>query len=563
MSVFFMPPAVNPGGKVWNANIYVRASREDEDKSKEQSETITNQIILLTDFVNSRPDMRLHKVYKDDGISGVTFDRPGFNDLMDDVRSGTADCVVVKDLSRLGRDYIETGKLIEEIFPFMGVRFVAVNDNYDSMGDRSASDDIVLPFKNLVNDSYARDISIKVRSSKATKRKNGDFVGPFAAYGYRKSAENKNQLVIDEDAAEIVRLIFSWKLDGMSAQGISDRLNDEGVLSPMEYKLSIGLNFKTQFKAHKTAKWSAVAVFRILKNELYIGTLVQGKVTTPNYKVKARMERPPEQWNRVEHAHDPIISPVVFARVQYLLSLDTRAAPSQKNVYLFSGLLTCSDCGQTMVRHPVKQSGKEYVYYICATAKYENKCGNHNITEDSLTEAVLTAVQARVRLVVDMEGMLHYLDGLPLQQAETAKLQAQLAKKQEEIDRYKRLKLSLLERLEDGILSKAEFVEFKSVYTGRCEDAERAAAGLQAQIDGIVAGTSGKFKWIEQFKEYENLTELTRKVVVSLIQKIEVYQGQRIRIQFYHESEFALLQQWLAQAAAPQPAENADQRKVG
>ena len=177
MSAFFMPPAVNPGGKVWNANIYVRASREDEDKSKEQSETITNQIILLTDFVNSRPDMRLHKVYKDDGISGVTFDRPGFNALMDDVRSGAADCVVVKDLSRLGRDYIETGKLIEEIFPFMGVRFVAVNDNYDSMGDRSAGDDIVLPFKNLVNDSYARDISIKVRSSKATKRKTATLWG--------------------------------------------------------------------------------------------------------------------------------------------------------------------------------------------------------------------------------------------------------------------------------------------------------------------------------------------------------------------------------------------------
>lgn len=563
MSAFFMPPAIKPGGKVWSVDIYVRASREDEDKSKEQSETITNQIILLTDFVNSRPDMRLHEVRKDDGISGVTFDRPGFNALMDDVRSGAADCVVVKDLSRLGRDYIETGKLIEEIFPFMGVRFVAVNDNYDSMGDRSASDDIVLPFKNLVNDSYARDISIKVRSSKATKRKNGDFVGPFAAYGYRKDQENKNQLVIDEDAAEIVRLIFSWKLDGMSAQGISDRLNDEGVLSPMEYKLSIGLNFKTQFKAHKTAKWSAVAVFRILKNELYIGTLIQGKVTTPNYKVKARVERPPEQWNRVEHAHDPIISPVVFARVQYLLSLDTRAAPNRDNVYLFSGLLSCSDCGQTMVRHPIKTGGKEYVYYVCATAKYESKCGNHNIREDSLTEAVLAAVQARIRLVVDIEGMLHYLDGLPLQQAETAKLQAQFAKKQEEIERYKRLKLSLLERLEDGILSKKEFVEFKAVYTSRCEDAERAVAGLQAQIDGIVAGTSGKFKWIEHFKEYENLTELTRKVVVSLIQKIEVYQGRRIRIQFYHESEFVLLQEWIAQATAPQATEEADQRRVG
>ena len=265
MSAFFASSTASHG-QIWDVDIYVRASREDGDK--EQSETISNQITMLTDFVHGRPELRLHEIRKDDGISGVTFDRPGFHAVMDDVRSGAANCVVVKDLSRFGRDYIETGKYLEEIFPFMGVRFIAVNDNYDSMAERSAADDVVLPFKNLVNDTYAKDISIKVRSSKAVKRRNGDFVGPFAAYGYCKDPENKNQLIIDEGAAETVRQIFSWKLDGMSAQAIADQLNSKGVLSPMEYKQSIGLNFKTSFKLNKMAKWTAVAVLRILKNEL-------------------------------------------------------------------------------------------------------------------------------------------------------------------------------------------------------------------------------------------------------------------------------------------------------
>ena len=204
MSAFFASSTASHG-QIWDVDIYVRASREDGDK--EQSETISNQITMLTDFVHGRPELRLHEIRKDDGISGVTFDRPGFHAVMDDVRSGAANCVVVKDLSRFGRDYIETGKYLEEIFPFMGVRFIAVNDNYDSMAERSAADDVVLPFKNLVNDTYAKDISIKVRSSKAVKRRNGDFVGPFAAYGYCKDPENKNPVSYTHLTLPTIRLV--------------------------------------------------------------------------------------------------------------------------------------------------------------------------------------------------------------------------------------------------------------------------------------------------------------------------------------------------------------------
>ncbi len=464
-----------------------------------------------------------------------------------------------EDLSRFGRDYIETGKYLEEIFPFMGVRFIAVNDNYDSMAERSAADDVVLPFKNLVNDTYAKDISIKVRSSKAVKRRNGDFVGPFAAYGYCKDPENKNQLIIDEGAAETVRQIFSWKLDGMSAQAIADQLNSKGVLSPMEYKQSIGLNFKTSFKLNKMAKWTAVAVLRILKNELYMGTMVQGRETTPNYKVKTRIYQPPEKWSRIANAHEPIISPMIFARVQYCLSLDTRSAPHSKQVYLFSGLLVCADCGQPMIRHPVQRKGKEYIYYVCSSAKCGKKCENHNIREDYLKESVLVSIQARIRSVIDLENLVRYVDALPLQQREIIRLQAQLAQKQEEAERYKRLFRSLYERLSEGILTQNEFLEFKAVYAHRCDEAERAAGALQREIKAATAGTSGTFRWIEDFREHRNLTKLTRKVVVMLIKQIKVYKDQRIHIQFYQENECRCLAERIMSAADGQPA--ADYRK--
>lgn len=327
----------------------------------------------------------------------------------------------------------------------------------------------------------------------------------------------------------------------------------------MEYKKSIGLNFKTSFKLNKMAKWTAVAVLRILKNELYMGTMVQGRETTPNYKVKTRIYQPPEKWSRIANAHEPIISPMIFARVQYCLSLDTRSAPHSKQVYLFSGLLVCADCGQPMIRHPVQRKGKEYIYYVCSSAKCGKKCENHNIREDYLKESVLVSIQARIRSVIDLENLVRYVDALPLQQREIIRLQAQLAQKQEEAERYKRLFRSLYERLSEGILTQNEFLEFKAVYAHRCDEAERAAGALQREIKAATAGTSGTFRWIEDFREHRNLTKLTRKVVVMLIKQIKVYKDQRIHIQFYQENECRCLAERIMSAADGQPA--ADYRK--
>ena len=343
-----------------NAASYNRLSREDGDKM--ESDSIRNQKDLISDYAKQK-GIRIVEEYVDDGYSGTNFDRPAFQRMMEDVKKKKINCIIVKDLSRLGRNYIETGRYLEKIFPFLGVRFIAINDHYDSADQSGDADQIVIPFKNLINDAYCRDISIKIRSQLDVKRKNGKFIGSFAAYGYLKDPADKNHLIIDEVAAEIVRTIFGLKLNGFSSQRIGERLNEMKVVPPLEYKRMCGLNFNSGFRSGKNAGWSIMTINRILRNELYIGTMVQGKNRKINYKVK--QSRPVEEagWIKVEETHDAIIPKQVFEIVQRLTELDTRTAPDADSVYTLSGFLRCGDCGQNMVRRTATKNGKKYYYY--------------------------------------------------------------------------------------------------------------------------------------------------------------------------------------------------------
>lgn len=379
---------------IYHAAIYLRLSREDGDVvdgEKRISNSIINQKSLIMDFLESHKEIKVHSVYADDGYSGVNFECPEFQRMIGDIRSGVINCVIVKDLSRFGRNYIEAGRYIEKIFPMLGVRVIAVTDNYDSMVMESGyGNDMVVPFKNLINDAYCRDISIKIRSHLEMKRKNGEYIGAFVVYGYRKDVANKNQLVIDEYAAGVVRDIFTMKLCGLSQQAIADRLNKDGILSPMEYKKSIGINLETTFKKKVQAKWSYNEVLRILKNEVYTGTLAQGKQTTPNCKVKTRNMKDEKDWIKVENTHEPIISRNDFDVIQELLKQDTRVSPDRDVLYPLAGLIYCGDCMEPMVRKTVPAGGKKYVYYVCSGNKKDKRiCSPHRISESDLTDTIL------------------------------------------------------------------------------------------------------------------------------------------------------------------------------
>ena len=310
--------------KVWNTYGYVRLSREDGDK--EESNSVRGQKELIRDYLRRAPDLRECGMKVDDGYTGSNFERPAFQEMMADIKAGKINCIVVKDLSRFGRDHLEAGTYIEKIFPVLGVRFIAINDHYDSLHRNPESDELIVPFKNLVNEAYCRDISIKTRSHLDIKRRNGDFIGAFPMYGYRKDPEDHNRLLIDEEAASVVQDIFQWKLDGISTQDIADRLNAAGVPTPMDYKTSQGMRYQTKFRKKADSAWCAKTILRILKNPIYIGTLEQGRVTTPTYRVKRQVNRPRSEWAIVENNHDAIIERNDFETIQRVLALDTRTS---------------------------------------------------------------------------------------------------------------------------------------------------------------------------------------------------------------------------------------------
>ncbi len=515
----------------YNADLYLRLSREDGDKA--ESESIANQRDLLLAFLSVHPEIHLHKVRVDDGYSGVDYNRPDFQQMMESVKNKEINCIIVKDFSRLGRNFIETGKYIEKIFPFMGVRFISVNDDYDSARARTSSENLIIPVKNLINDTYCRDISIKIRSHLAIKRERGECIAPFAVYGYKKEEKNKNQLVVDEEAAAIVGEIFKRKLDGFSAQAIADWLNRRGVLSPLEYKHSKGSCYFTTFKQKDKSRWTAVAVFRILKNPVYTGTLVQGKRSTPNYKVRKLVDVPKEEWVSVPNSHEAIISREIFESVEKLLLADTRTAPSQDCPHPLSGLLYCGDCGRSMVRKNNSYANKPYIYYICSGYKSREGCRiSHSIRDKALEGAVLAVLKEYIVAVLDIEDILERIARLPYTSRGVKKAETKIRAKQQEIERYQHYKIRLQEDYTDGLLSGEDYIAFRKRYDTRILEAEEAIQRLNIEIKHLAEENTGEQQWISYFKKYKNIDGLTRKLAVALIQRIEVYGGKKIHIQF-------------------------------
>ena len=527
---------LNTQKKIWSATLYVRLSRDDGDK--EESGSITGQRELLRDYISQHPELREYAIRIDDGFSGSTFERPGFQKMIEDVKAGRTDCIVVKDLSRFGRNYLDAGEYIEKIFPFLGVRFIAVNDNYDSLGEKKSSDDLIIPFKNLINEAYCRDISMKIRSQLEIKRKKGQFLGSFAAFGYLKDEQDKNKLVVDQYAADIVRDIFKWKLEGISPQDIAGALNKLGVLSPMEYKRSLGMKYTTSFKTSAKAAWSAGTVIRILKNPIYTGVLIQGKETTLSYKVHKRIAKDKSEWTVIEDSHEAIISEIDFDSVQKVLKCDTRRSPDDKAVGLFSGMLFCGDCGASMVRKTVPAGEKKYVYYVCSAHKQDKSCSPHRMRDTALEEVILDSLRQHIREVVNMSELLNITDTAPLRTAQTQKVQRQLDKKREEYEKLQKLLMSLYENLTDGVIDREEYARLKASFTARADEAEKQMDALRESLNDIQSHKTENV-WMNEFIKRQELASLDRAVVVALIDKILIHSNDVVEIIYRWQDEFA------------------------
>jgi len=535
--------------KIYYAAIYLRLSKEDGDISsgeKKESNSIANQRKLIEDYLSKHPEITLVQEFCDDGYTGANFDRPDFQRMMDQVRKGKINCVIVKDLSRFGRDYIDSGKYIEKIFPSLGIRFIAINDNYDSAQSQQAGNEIILPFKNLINDSYSRDISIKIRSNLDTKRRNGEFVGTHVVYGYRRSDEDKNKLVIDQMVAPIVQSIFSMKMDGFSPAQIADKLNKDGVPSPYEYKRLSGMKFHTGFKKQVQTEWSPVAVYRILKNEMYTGTLVQGKTSTPNHKIKNRTKKDEADWMRTENAHDAIISPALFDRVQKIMLDDTRSPSGDDAVHLFSGKVFCADCQSTMTRKRTKSAGKEYVYFVCNANKVDRKvCNSHTVKEQVVYDAALAVIQAQVSLALDLDAALGQLNGVSWERREMERIAAKITRQEEIIEHNKQMKAHVYEDFKTEMITREEYIIFKEEFDKNIQEAKDAIARLVGNKNQISSGLTEQQSWLAQFREYENIQELNRRVVVNFIERIEITEDKQVHVILNNADQFQAIVEFL------------------
>ncbi len=529
---------------IYDTALYLRLSRDDTDidgRTKTESNSISSQRDLLRAYVQSHEDLQIFDIYIDDGYSGADFKRPEFERMMEDIQAGKVNCVIVKDLSRFGRDYIEAGRFIQKTFPAFHVRFIAVTDNYDSLSADTTDSTLVLPIKNFVNDSYCRDISVKVKAHQKVKRLEGKCISAFTVYGYLKSPNDKNQLIIDEYAADVVRKIFSWKIAGMSLGAIAKRLNDLGILSPMEYKKSLGIKFSTGFESAGTAKWAAASVKRILINRVYIGYMEQGKQEKISYKVNKRIVKPEHEWIQVKNTHEAIISETDFKVVQELLKFDGRTSADTNTANLFSGILMCADCKTPMIKRVNTYKGKKKVFYICQTKNKSLGCTRHSIEEDVLKKILLGEIKTWIDLMASYAEIMDVMDEMNISYEQVVEYDSQIGILRNEYNKYYGLKSGLLSDLKEGLIDKEEFDEFHSLYTKKCEELEQAISNQKVLIKQMFQnGVAAKVQ-LDKYRETKDLGELTRELLVTMVSKVYVHEGKELDIVFRFSDEMEKL----------------------
>ncbi|MCL2053350.1 MAG: recombinase family protein [Oscillospiraceae bacterium] len=337
----------------YDTAVYVRLSVL--DSGKKDSESILNQQDMLEQYIATHPELTLKKVFVDNGETGVDFLRPAWNDLMAECKAGRINCILLKDLSRLGRNYIETGEYLEKIFPLLGVRLIAVGDQYDNIS-LTNNERLVSNLKNLVNDIYAKDISRKSSAALAIKQKNGDFIGDYAAYGYLKDPANKHRLIVDTETAPIVRQIFQWKADGVGTSQICRRLNEAGILAPLRYRLEKGI---VKSEKYRNNVWQVKTVNVVLQNPVYLGHIAQRKHVGALCEGKGRSRAKSEDWVIVPDMHEPIVTQEVFDPAKMVMANRTAQYQSANGKYahftppeqLLGGLGFCADCGKSLLRY--------------------------------------------------------------------------------------------------------------------------------------------------------------------------------------------------------------------
>lgn len=522
----------------WHAAVYVRLSKEDGDKL--ESDSIQNQKRIIEQHLkylqDQGEDIAPAEVYSDDGYPGGSFDRPAYRRMIGDIEAGKINCMIFKDTSRLGRNYPELGRLMEDYFPQKGVRVISVLNHIDSLKDPHGYCSALVSFSNIMNDDYIRQLSIKIKSTFAMKRERGEFLGNYAPYGYMKSPEDRHKLVIDPEAAEVVRMIFDWYAGGMSASRIVKQLNALEIIPPSVYKTLKGCKGFSHHSSGGVRRnvWALTTVNSILKDEVYIGNLVQGKFKSVSYRTKKMTPTDESEWTVIEGTHEAIISDEIFTIVHDRFARHTRVAPNQQASYLLSGFVKCAHCGGRMNRNVSQGVAR----FRCMTRVYSpEKCQCPSIKEASLEAAVLQAIQEQIQELVNAKAVIDAAREKKQSNSSVNEYLLAIRHAEREKERLEDAKFRLYDNLEKGMIDKDEYTRFKERYNAGIAEQENRIKGLLGSIADLKEARRQDDEFVSYFEEYGNIHTIDREVLEKLLDHISVEDRTHIHIYFKFSPE--------------------------
>lgn len=529
---------------------YIRLSIEDSGKTDGYS--LENQEKLVRDYIADQQDMRLYRLYIDNGTTGTVFQRPAFDEMMQDMKDGKINCIVVKDLSRLGRNYLEAGNYLEQIFPFFRMRFISITDGYDSNSPDVTNESLIIPLKNIINEGYAKDISLKITTSFESRKKQGQFMGRYPVYGYLKDPQNKNHLIVNPETCGIVKRIFQMRDSGMALGAIARQLNEEGIPSPARYLWIKGLSKEER---HQDSYWDNINVKRLLTNKMYLGMLVYGKERTSFAKGIKRQRVPESEWKYVPNAHEAIIDQKLFDSVQRKLEgakqdffKMTGINEDYQPENLFRGRIHCSDCGRAMKMTKFVTTRKDgsidrYALYECCRRKqlYDLSCPQRSIRKAAVDKTVEEAIRFHIRTFLDTEQVIAKLNRSPKGRAAASDIQNHIREKQRRISKIERLSTGIYEDYREGILNEEEYLAIRSQYGEEKE-------GLLKEVDALMlaereheADYHSTGSLADIVRKYAEFPEINREIVEAFIADIQVHTDSHLVITFAFEDEFQRL----------------------
>lgn len=532
--------------------IYARLSVENSGK-EDDGNSLQNQIAVCEDYLDGCPHLRLTEVYSDNGRTGTVFDRPAWNRLMDDVRTGEIQCIVVRDLSRFGRDYVETGSYLEKIFPALGTRFISVKENFDNFTCGNAMESLAVSLQNLVNAMYSRDISKKVSTALRAQMETGRFRNRNLPYGYLWN-EDKTAYVVDEEAAAVVRQIFEWKLREVSVYTIVERLKTGGIESPERHKRRAGARNGDNIQGEG---WCPSTIRGILQNRAYIGEMVCGKSETALYKGLKKHITEMDKWIVVPDAHPPIVSVSDFEAVERQMQKDSTHRETAMEwsadiragmIDLFAGKIFCADCGKRMYYKRQRIQCKGVVFrgvYDCSThmRRGHGTCFKHAMRQDALNEKVFNAIRDQLQVALDYEKLLLAMRGGSGEASVREKHKAAVASVKLRLNALKKKRAGLYESYVEGILNEEEYAFAKQTYEEQYEALNRLLDEAVERRERFLASISPDNKWLTMMRGVAGMTGLTQELVDAIIEKVLVYGEGRIEVVLnYNDVFYAMLE---------------------